>query len=70
LLSIGGRVDEYEKMDDSRLSTAKREYKEKYESFQYWIHGRASERLIPRSTSGRTGISDLGGYFPADFYVP
>jgi hypothetical protein len=70
LLSIGGRVDEYEKMDDSRLSTAKREYKEKYESFQFFIHGRASERLIPRSTSGRTGISDLGGYYPADIFIP
>jgi hypothetical protein len=70
LLSIGGRIDEYEKMDDSRLSTAKRDYKDKYESFQFFIHGRASERLIPRSTSGRLGISDLGGYYPADIFVP
>jgi hypothetical protein len=70
LLSIGGRMDEYEKMDDSRLSTAKRDYDEKYKSFQFFIHGRASERLIPRSTSGRTGISDLGGWYPADIFVP
>lgn len=70
LLSIGGRVDEYERMDDSRLTVAKRDYKEKYESFQYFIHGRASERLIPRSTSGRIGISDLGGWYPADVWIP
>lgn len=70
LLSIGARMDEYEKMDDSRYTSAKHAYDEKYKSFQYFIHGRASERLIPRSTSGRTGISDLGGYYPADIFVP
>jgi hypothetical protein len=70
LLSIGGRMDEYEKMDDSRYSTAKRDYKEKYDSLQFFIHSSASERLIPRSSSGRTGFSDLGGFFPADVYVP
>ena len=69
LLSIGARMDEYEKMDDSRFSSAKSAWKEKFESLQYFIHGRASERLIPRSTSGRIGINDVGGYFPADFYV-
>lgn len=69
LLSIGARMDEYEKMDDSRYAAAKREYAEKYQSFQYYIHGRASERLIPRSTSGRIGWSDLGGYYPADGYL-
>lgn len=69
LLSIGGRMDEYEKMDDSRLNTARSEYAEKYASLQYFIHGRASERLIPHSMSGRVGISDLGGAYPADFYV-
>lgn len=69
LLSIGGRRDEYERMDDSRIGAAKQEYREKYESFQYFIHGRASERLIPRSQSGRTGISDLGGWYPADYYT-
>lgn len=70
LLAIGGRMDEYEKMDDSRFTTARAQYKEKYESFLYFIHGRASERLIPRSTSGRTGISDLSGWYPADIFVP
>jgi hypothetical protein len=70
LLSIGGRMDEYEKMDDSRFSAAKAEWKDKFASLQYFIHGRASERLIPRSMSGRVGVSDLGGYYPADFYVP
>lgn len=70
LLSIGARMDEYEKMADGRFGTAKSEWKEKYASFQYFIHGRASERLIPRSTSGRVGISDLGGYYPADVWVP
>lgn len=70
LLSIGGRMDEYEKMDDSRFTTAKREYGDKYKSFQYFIHGRASERLVPRTMSGRTGYSDLGGWYPADIYLP
>lgn len=70
LLSIGARMDEYEKMDDSRFGTAKREYKDKYDSLQFFIHGRASERLIPRSASGRVGISDLGGWYPADVFVP
>ena len=70
LLSIGGRRDEYEKMDDSRFNTASREYSDKLKSLQYFIHGRASERLIPRSTSGRIGWSDLGGAFPADVYLP
>lgn len=70
LLSIGGRMDEYEKMDDSRYGTAKRDYKEKYDSLQFFIHGRASERLIPRSQSGRVGLSDLGGWYPADGFVP
>jgi hypothetical protein len=69
LLSIGGRMDEYEKMDDPRYQAAKRAYDEKFASFQYYIHGRASERLIPRSTSGRIGYSDLGGYYPADGYL-
>lgn len=69
LLSIGGRMDEYEKMEDGRFATAKAQYKEKYESFQFFLHGRVSERLIPRSTSGRIGVSDLGGMYPADFYV-
>jgi len=70
LLSIGGRIDEYEKMDDTRLGSAKAEYKQKYESFQYFIHGRASERLIPRATSEHIGVCDLGGFYSADFYVP
>lgn len=70
LLSIGGRMDEYEKMDDSRFNTAKREYAEKEKSLQFFIHGRASERLIPRSTSGRIGYSDLGGNYPADVWLP
>lgn len=69
LLSIGARMDEYEKMEDPRFNTAKSEYKEKFASFQYYIHGRASERLIPRSTSGRIGWSDLGGNYPADGYL-
>lgn len=69
LLSIGGRMDEYEKMDDSRYATAKSQWVERYKDLQYYIHGRASERLIPRSTSGRIGWSDLGGYFPADGYL-
>ena len=68
LLSLGGRMDEYEKMDDSRYGTAKRDYQDKFASLQYFIHGRASERLIPRSTSGHTSISNLGGFFPADYY--
>ncbi len=70
LLSIGARRDEYEKMDDSRFNTATREYDEKLSKLQYFIHGRPSERLIPRSTSGRLGYSDLGGNYPSDFYVP
>lgn len=70
LLSIGARMDEYEKMDDSRFNTAKREWAEKFKSLQFFIHGRASERLIPRSTSGRIGWNDLGGYFPPDGYLP
>jgi hypothetical protein len=70
LLSIGGRMDEYEKMDDSRHATAKADYKTKYDSLQFFIHGRGSERLIPRSLSGRVGISDLGGWYPADVWVP
>lgn len=70
LLSIGARMDEYEKMDDSRFSAAKSEWTSKFQSLQYYIHGRASERLIPRSTSGRIGVSDLGGFFPADVWVP
>jgi hypothetical protein len=69
LLSIGARMDEYEKMDDSRYSAAKAQWVERYKDLQYYIHGRASERLIPRSTSGRIGWSDLGGYFPADGYL-
>lgn len=70
LLSIGARIDEYEKMDDSRLNTAKAEWGQKYTSLQYFIHNRASERLIPHSTSGRIGISDLGSWYPADVFVP
>jgi hypothetical protein len=69
LLSIGGRMDEYEKMDDSRFSAAKAQWVERYKDLQYYIHGRASERLIPRSTSGRIGWSDLGGAYPADGYL-
>lgn len=70
LIAIGARIDEYEKMDDSRVGTAKREYAEKYQSLQFFLHGRASERLIPRSMSGRAGVSDLGGDYPADIFVP
>lgn len=70
LLSIGARMDEYEKMDDGRYATAKKAYDQKYASFQYFIHGRASERLIPRSTSGGIGLSDLGGSYPADIFIP
>jgi hypothetical protein len=62
-------MDEYEKMDDTRFGTAKAEWKDKFASLQYFIHGRASERLIPRSMSGRIGINDVGGMYPADFYV-
>lgn len=69
LLSIGGRMDEYEKMDDTRFGTARSEYAKREKSLQYFIHGRPSERLIPRSMSGRIGYSDLGGYYPADFYL-
>jgi hypothetical protein len=57
-------------MDDTRFGTAKAEWKDKFASLQFFIHGRASERLIPRSMSGRTGVSDLGGWYPADVWVP
>lgn len=70
LLSIGARMDEYEKMDDTRYGAAKSQWKEKFDSLQYFIHGRASERLIPRSTSGRSGVNDVGGFYPADVWVP
>lgn len=69
LLSIGGRMDEYEKMDDTRFTTAQREYNTRAKSLQYFIHGRPSERLIPKSTTGRIGYSDLGGNFPADYWA-
>lgn len=69
LLSIGARMDEYEKMDDSRYTAAKNQWVERYKDLQYYIHGRASERLIPRSTRGRVGYSDLGGNYPADVYL-
>ncbi len=64
LLSMGARMDEYEKTDD------KREWNDKYELLQFWLHGRASARKIPSAQSGRLGRSDLSGWFPADFYVP
>lgn len=70
LLSIGGRTDEYEKMDDARLTVARRDWQERYDALLYWLHARASKRNVPRGTSGRTGFSDLGGAYPADFYVP
>lgn len=70
LLSIGARMDEYEKMDDQRFGAAERQWKERFSDLQFYIHGRASARLIPRSTSGRIGYSDLGGYYPADTYLP
>lgn len=70
LLSIGGRKDEYEKMDDSRFGAASREYKEKYDDFIYWLQCRPSVRLIPSGTSGRIGYSDLGGMYPADIWIP
>ncbi len=70
LLSIGARMDEYEKMDDSRFSAAQKQWAERYNDLQYFIHGRASERLIPRSVSGRIGYNDLGGYYPSDGYLP
>lgn len=69
LMAIGARMDEYEKMDDSRFTTAKSQWNERYADLQFYIHGRASERLIPRATSGRIGYNDLSGYYPADGYL-
>lgn len=59
LLSLGGRMDEYEKTDDTRLSIARREYQQKYDSFLFFLHGRASQRLIPRTVSGCVSFDDV-----------
>jgi hypothetical protein len=66
LLAIGARLDEYERMDDSRSARAQHEWTERYRSLQYFLHARASERLIPMPSHGRLGYSNLGGWFPAD----
>jgi hypothetical protein len=68
LLSIGGRMDEYEKTDDGRFKTAAQEWVLKYQSLQYWLQGRASSRHIPRGVNGSVGWSDLGAWYPADVY--
>lgn len=70
LLSMGARLDEYEKTDDKRFTVAASEWQRKFVMLQYWLHGRASARKIPRAMSGRVGISDLGGNYPADIFIP
>lgn len=69
LLSMGARMDEYEKTDDERFPIAEKEWNRKFQALQYWLHGDPSARHIPSALSGRIGISDLGGMYPADGYV-
>lgn len=69
LLSIGGRMDEYEKTDDGRFKTAAAEWQLKYNALQYFLQGRASSRHIPRGMRGDVGWSDVGPWYPADRFL-
>lgn len=69
LLSMGARIDEYEKTDDKRIALARQEWANKFKSLQYWLHARPSVRLIPNAFEGRIAVNDLGGYYPADGWL-
>jgi len=69
LLSMGARMDEYEKTDDGRFKVASAEFQQKYKALQFFLQGRASSRYIPRGMRGAQGVNNVGGWYEADFYI-
>lgn len=64
LLFLGALVDEYRHLDDSRLTVAQAQMKERESQFKYWMHeSDAGSTDIP--LDGRQMTSRLGSQFPA-----
>lgn len=63
LLFLGALVDEYRHMDDSRLTVALQQQKEREAQFKYWMH-EPDAGSTPISQDGMIG-SRLGAMFPA-----
>lgn len=64
LLFLGALVDEYRHMDDSRVSIASAQQKERESQFKLWMHEPdAGSTFIPET--GMVMPSRLGAWFPA-----
>lgn len=64
LLFLWPLVDEYRRMDDSRLSVVASQAKEREAQFKYWMHETASG-MTSISENGLAITSQLGPQFPA-----
>lgn len=64
LLFLGPLVDEYRHLDDSRLTVAQGQYKEREGQFKYWMHETASGST-PIVDERWLWPSQLGPQFPA-----
>lgn len=68
LLSVGARMDEYEKSDDlGRRRIAEKEWDDGEKELTSWITSHPDYR--PTLHREPRGISTLGAYFPADFVI-
>lgn len=68
ILVYGMCADECLKMDDSRRNDFEAQYAARLRDLKMWIWDDASNRQIS-GRDARVGFSNLGGYFPADFWV-
>lgn len=62
LLSVGARLDEYEKTDDDRRTIAEREWTEGITKLKWYLHG------LPAMSGPQPRRSNLGAYFPAGLW--
>lgn len=65
LLAVGARLDEYEKLDDSRRRTAEVEWDEGVKALTSWLVAHPSTSIDLNAERGSVGRSRLGAWYPA-----
>ncbi|MPZ20134.1 MAG: hypothetical protein GEV06_19785 [Luteitalea sp.] len=69
VIAAGARMDEYEKGDDeARRALAERDWETGWRKARAYVQFPPSQRWIPQGAS--IGFSNLGGWYPADVWLP
>lgn len=64
LLSVGARIDEYEKQDDTRIAIVQGEWERGLKRLQHYVLNSEDYIIVPGGTS-RVAWSNLGSWYPA-----